>query len=84
MPTPELARTLADLGGFALFLLLIVVIGVGLFREWWVPGYLYQRERHARELAETQAERNAKSIAELAKWVSSERRRVSVPPRDRA
>jgi hypothetical protein len=75
VPTPELARQLVDLGGWTACVFLVALILVGLFREWWVPGWLYRREREAREVSETQAERNAASIAALAKWVNRERRR---------
>lgn len=42
MIDPAIGGQLADLGGFALFLLLLVVIGVGLYRQWWVPGWLWR------------------------------------------
>ena len=40
MPSPEVAAQLADLGGMALAILLIVVILVGLYRRWWAPGWV--------------------------------------------
>lgn len=79
MPSPELAKALSDLGGFALFLLVVVVAAVGLYRGWWVPGWVYRQEREARLVAETQASRNAESLAAMSKAVRARdsRRRVS-------
>lgn len=38
-------------GGFALFLGLIVLIGVGLWRQWWVPGFWYRaKDAEVKEL----------------------------------
>lgn len=72
--TPDAARTLVDLGATVMLVFLVGAIFIGLFREWWVPGYFYSRERAARESAETLAERNAESLAAMAKWASRERR----------
>jgi uncharacterized membrane protein YciS (DUF1049 family) len=84
MIDPALGSQLADLGGFALFLLLVVVIGVGLIRRWWVPGWVYQQERDARAVAETQALRNAESLEKLARIVERERARKQPAPKDGA
>jgi cytoskeletal protein RodZ len=62
MIDPAIGGQLADLGGFALFLLLLVVIAVGLFRQWWVPGYMYRQERADREKADVQATRNVEAL----------------------
>jgi len=80
MPSPELAKALVDIGGFALFLLTVSIIAIGLYRQWWVPGWVYRLEREAREKAETQATRNAESLAALARRASREPRRG--PPRE--
>lgn len=63
MLTPELGKALSDIGGFALFILVVLVAAVGLYRRWWVPGWLYDQERQARLVAEAQAERNATALA---------------------
>ena len=70
MLSPELAKALADLGGFALFLLAVVIAAVGLYRQWWVPGWLYRSSERAREVAETQAIRNAEALEKLARAVT--------------
>jgi hypothetical protein len=81
--TPELGKQLADLGGFALFLLTVVTAVVGLHRQWLVPGWVYRQEREDRLRAETQAIRNAESLEKLARAVSREsgqRRSQAVTP----
>lgn len=46
-----------------------------------VPGYIFRRERDKRELADTQAERNATALAIIAKRLSREQHgRVSGRP----
>jgi Tfp pilus assembly protein PilE len=72
---PALGSQLADLGGFALFLLTVVTAVVGLHRQWVVPGWVYRQERAARMRAETQALRNAESLEKLARAVSGDRTR---------
>ena len=50
-----------------------------------VAGWMYRRERDKREIADTQAERNAAALAIIAKRLSREPRgRVSGPPDDAA
>ena len=43
MPTDPVAtaQALADVGGWAAFLASWIVIGVGLYRKWWVLGIFY-------------------------------------------
>jgi hypothetical protein len=73
-----LGSAAADVGGFALFLAVVIVVAAGLWRKWWVPGWLYQQEVDARKIAETQATRNAEALELLAKVVSGD---SHVPPR---
>lgn len=82
MIDPALGQQLADLGGFALFLLTVVIAAVGLFRQWWVPGWVFLAEREARLTAETQATRNAEALQKLARAVSREPRRLTAVERD--
>jgi hypothetical protein len=70
--SPDFGKQLADLGGFALFLLTVVTAVVGLHRQWLVPGWVYRQEREDRVRAETQAIRNAESLEKLARAVSRE------------
>ena len=80
MPSPELARQLVDLGGWTVCVFMVITAFVGLFRQWWVPGYFYKHERDSRLAAETQAERNAVSLAAIAKAVNRDRRRIVSGP----
>lgn len=84
MIDPALGKQLADLGGFALFLLVVIVAAVGLYRQWWVPGWVWKQERDARTVAETQALRNAEAIEKLARAVSRDRARNRAEPPDDA
>ena len=83
MPTPEQVALFADLGGFALFLLVVALAGIGFLKGWVVPGWIFKQERAAREKAETQAARNAEAIEKLARSASREQRR-NAPPAPRA
>jgi len=57
-----LGKALSDIGGWAAFLALAVLILIGGFRRWWVWGWMYDRTESRAERAEVQAERNAASI----------------------
>lgn len=45
-----LARDWAEVGGWSLFIGLCMLIVVGAFREWWVPGARYKRLEDAATL----------------------------------
>lgn len=45
--TAFLTRDWASLGGWSLFIGLAMLIVVGAFREWWVPGPRYRRQEDA-------------------------------------
>jgi hypothetical protein len=75
--SPELAQQLSDLGGFALFLLVVTIAGVGFYRGWFVPGWIYRQEREARQKAELSATRNAELLEQLARDMNRESRRGS-------
>ena len=80
MLSPEVGRALADLGGFALFLLTVSIAGVGLYRQWWVPGWVYRQERQSRITAEIQAVRNGEALEKLARAVTRDERKPRRPP----
>lgn len=75
MPTPTDLAAWSDAGAFVLFLALLLVVGIGLQRQWWVPGSQY-RDLERRE-AKAQAELDAKdkTIARLTLQLTRERRR---------
>jgi hypothetical protein len=45
MPSAEQLKELSDAGGFALFLGFIVTAALGLWRGWWVPGFIALRDQ---------------------------------------
>lgn len=49
--TSFLTRDWAGLGGWSLFIFLVMFIVIGAFREWWVPGPRYRRMELAAEQA---------------------------------
>lgn len=57
----------AELYGPAGALAALAFVVIALMRGDLVPGFIYRLEREQRQKAETQAERNADSIAELAR-----------------
>ena len=63
---PAIGKALSDLGGWAAFLALVVAIGVGGMRRWWVFGWIYDRERSDRLTSDTQADRNAESLKTMS------------------
>lgn len=88
MLDPALGKTLADLGGFALFLLVVTGATVTLLRGpdkafSWVPGFMYRQERDRADRAEA---REARLIAALEKMAreherdARSRREPAAPP----
>jgi hypothetical protein len=85
MPTPAQAQEIASLGAFALFVLITLFGAIALWRRWLVLGWLYDQERSARVIAETQAERNAdaleantRALAETLREITAVRREMRV------
>jgi hypothetical protein len=84
VPSPAELKEIVDLGGLALFVTGIIAAGVGLFRQVWVPGWLWRRERERRELAEAESKRQTATIARLTRQLERERNRRSTDaPRTR-
>lgn len=52
--TAILTRDWAALGGWSLFIGLVIVIVLGAFKGWWVPGWLYRTQ--AKTLDEAMAQ----------------------------
>lgn len=73
--SPELLKALSDLGGTALFVLVVIVAALGLYRQWWVPGWLYKQERTARLSAQEEARKLSISVQRLTQSLRDERRR---------
>ena len=43
MPDPNAVRTLVDGGGWAVVVAMIIAIGVGVVRGWWLPGWISRK-----------------------------------------
>jgi hypothetical protein len=66
--TAIMTRDWAALGGWSLFLGLCLLVVVGAFREWWVPGGRYRRLEDA---ATKQSDTLALTAAALDKQVTA-------------
>jgi uncharacterized membrane protein YciS (DUF1049 family) len=68
-----IGSTLADLGGFALFLILAVVAGVGFFRKWFVFGWLFEERTRERDDARAEVKQLQLVVSKLSARLSRER-----------
>lgn len=66
--TSLLTRDWAGFGGWSLFISLALLVIIGAFREWWVPGPRYRRLEAA---SERQADTLQKTADALAKQVTA-------------
>lgn len=57
-----IGKAISDIGGWAAFLGLVALIGIGGFRRWWVWGWMWDRSETRAATSATQAERNADSL----------------------
>lgn len=73
--TADLISSLTDLGGLGLFVGFVLVAAIGLYRQWWVPGWLWRRTDEARLTAEGEVRKQAGSIRRLTMALERERRR---------
>ena len=82
--SPDLLKALSDLGGTTLFVGVVIVAAIGLYRQWWVPGWLYRSEREGRQRAEREARASATTVSRLTMALTRERQRrhTDRPPRD--
>lgn len=62
MDPVAIAKSIADLGGWGAFLALVVLIGIGLMKRWWVMGWMYDRLEARAEKSDIQAERNDEAL----------------------
>jgi hypothetical protein len=62
----DLASSIQDLGLAGMLILVSVVAVIGSAKGWFVFGWIYRQEREARITAETQAVRNAESLAKAS------------------
>lgn len=61
-----IGKAISDLGGWAAFLALVVVIAMSGARRIWVWGWIFDRTEKRAETSDTQAERNAESLTTSA------------------
>lgn len=64
----EAGQSIVDAGGWAAFFGLLLLIGIGLWRRWWVPGFWFTELE-----AEVKALR--KSVLTMTAELARERRR---------
>lgn len=76
MPTDfkAIADAISNLGGLALLALFVAVAAVGLYRSWWVPGWIYQDERKKRLASEGQERRTARRLQTVLRVVGDDPR----------
>jgi hypothetical protein len=67
VPGPEQAKQLVDFGSTVILVFLVILIFVGLFRRWWVPGYLFDELREDWRKLRDQGDQNARALEEYAK-----------------
>lgn len=73
---PAIGRSLSDLGGFALFLVAVVVAVVGLFRRQVVMGWVYDRLDGLLTLLTTQLDRTTKVSEEQSAVIAAQQRTI--------
>lgn len=58
-----LGQSITDAGGWAAFFGLVSLIGIGLWRGWWVPGFWYkERDADVKELRKALADQTAAEL----------------------
>jgi hypothetical protein len=78
-----IGKALSDAGGWAAFLAVVILIGIGSLKRFrfWVPGWLYEDERAQRAISEIQAERTIEALEEQAKAFTAMSRELQVMSR---
>lgn len=76
MPTPDQVKTLVDFGFAVVFVAMVLAIGIGAIRGWWVPGWIYRK-------AEARGDRLEASLAKLTDSVDGLRDDLAWNDRDR-
>lgn len=86
MPDPATIDTLVRAGGWTLFVFTIVVIGIGVLRQWWVPGWIYTRSEARNDRLEAALEKLTDSVDAVADdiaWNVRDRHEAAPPRRGR-
>lgn len=66
---PGAIKALVEGGGWAVVVAMILAAGVGVLREWWVPGWIYRR-------SEARADRNEAALRALTQEIRRALRRA--------
>ena len=69
MLDPSQAKQLADAGGWAAFLVLCGMLGVGFYRGWFVPGWVYREKAALVDKLTGDLERNTEALTKLIETV---------------
>ncbi len=78
-----LASQLADLPGFALFLVVAIIVATGFYRQWWVFGWLFKERTAERDAARAEVKALQSAVSKLTTRLARERpQRSSDPPHD--
>ncbi len=64
------AKLLADAGGWAVVVAILIAVGAGAVRGWWVPGFVYRREVARADAMTAQAGLNTTALADLTNVVA--------------
>ena len=84
MIDPAAAKTLVDLGFAVVFVTMVIAIGVGAIRGWWVPGWIYRRSESRSDRTDAALAKLTESIDGLADdiaWNGRDRHDVRRPAR---
>lgn len=76
------ARTLADLPGLTLAILIALVVAVGFYRGWWVFGWLAREWKAERDSARVENAQLRATVSRLTARLARERPQRSSDPHD--
>ena len=74
MPSAEQLKALSDAGGFALFLGFVIAAAIGLWRGWWVPGFIALRDQKRADRLEAENRALSITVATLTAELKQARR----------
>lgn len=76
MDPVDLARSLDDLGPFALLAFVVIVTTIGLFRGFWVPGFIAKRDQQRADTLQAENLAHIRTNAECAAELRVTKQRV--------
>ena len=72
--SPDQIKALSDLGGFALFLATVILAVIGLWRGFWVPGFIAMRDQKRADRLEAENRVLSITVATLTAELKAARR----------